>query len=301
MTLAVYTTIYPSVAPYLSDWFRSLRRQTDREFELWVGLDGLTIESVQQLLGADLDATWVAASAGATPAEIRDQALTRIAARCSGVVLVDSDDRLHPSRVEAARASLESAEFTGCALRIIGQQGEDLGRDFCLPAHLRPDAVFPRHNVFGFSNSAIRSELLAQCLPIPREAVLVDWVLATRAWLLGARFSFDPVSRMDYRQYSANTARLQYPIQREQVVSDTALVQQHFRLMLHSVRPEFLPERVAELKSAAAQIEAFRQNVVLDPLQLESYVEAFNAQPHAMVWWSTVAYQPLKDMWMSRS
>ena len=97
------------------------------------------------------------------------------------------------------------------------------------------------------------------------------------------------------------SARLQYPIQREQVVSDTALVQQHFRLMLHSVRPQFLPERVAELKSAAAQIEAFRQNVVLDPLQLESYVEAFNAQPHAMVWWSTVAYQPLKDMWMSRS
>ncbi len=301
MSLAVYTTIYPGVEPYLSDWFRSLRQQTDSKFELWVGLDGLTAESVERFLGADLDATWVVASAGATPAEIREQALIRIAAKCSGVVLVDSDDRMHPSRVEAARTSLQSAEFTGCALRIIGQQGESLGRDFALPTHLRPDQVFPRHNVFGFSNSAIRSELLTQCLPVPREAVLVDWILATRAWLLDARFSFDPVPRMDYRQYSTNTARLQYPIHRDQVVSDTALVQQHFRLMLGSIRPEFLPERVAELKSAAAQIEAFRQNVVLDPLQLEGYVAAFNAQPHAMVWWSTVAYQPLEDMWMSRS
>jgi hypothetical protein len=217
------------------------------------------------------------------------------------VVLVDSDDRMHPTRVEAARASIESVEFAGCALRIIDQHGESLGRDFSLPAHLRPDAVFPRHNVFGFSNSAIRSELLRQCLPIPRDAVLVDWVLATRAWLLGATFSFDPVPRMDYRQYSGNTARLQYPIHGEQVVSDTALVQQHFRLMLQSLRPEFLPERVAELKGAAAQVEAFRQSIVLDPAQLDRYVVALNAQPPATVWWSTVAYQPLEDMWKSRS
>jgi hypothetical protein len=301
MILAVYTTIYSGVEPYLSDWFCSLRKQTDREFELWVGLDGLTSESIQQLLGTELDATWVTTSAGATPAEIREQALTRIAAECSGVVLVDSDDRMHPTRIEAARTSLKDAEFTGCALRIINQQGESLGRDFSLPAHIAPDEVFPRHNIFGFSNSAIRSELLRRCLPIPREAVLVDWVLATRAWLLGARFSFDPVPRMDYRQYSANTARLQYPIRPEQVISDTALVQQHFHLMLKSLRPEFIPERVAELRSAAVEIEAFRQSVVLDSVQLESYVEMFNAQPHAMVWWSTVAYQPLEEMWKSRS
>lgn len=301
MTLAVYTTIYPGVRPYLSDWFCSLCQQTDREFELWVGLDGLTGESVQQLLGADLNATWVTAPAGATPAEIREQALNRIVSECSAVVLVDSDDRMHPTRVEAAKASLENAEFTGCALRIIDQKGESLGRDFSLPANVGPDAVFPRHNIFGFSNSAIRSELLAQCLPIPSEAVLVDWLLATRAWLLGARFSFDPVPRMDYRQYSTNTARLQYPIPSDQVVSDTALVQQHFRLMLSSLRSEFIPERVAELTSVAGQIEMFYQRIVLDSVQLNRYVEALNQQPPATVWWSTVAYQPLEHMWKSRS
>jgi hypothetical protein len=301
MSLAVYTTIYPGVEPYLSDWFCSLRKQTDREFELWIGLDGLTSDSVQQLLGTELDATWVVAAAGATPAEIRDQALTRIAAKCSGVVLVDSDDRMHPTRVEAAKTSLERSELTGCALRIIDERGESLGRDFSLPVHAAPDEVFPRHNVFGFSNSAIRSELLRQCLPLPGDAVLVDWVLATRAWLLGARLSFDPVPRMDYRQYSANTARLQYPIHVDQIVSDTALVQQHFRVMLNTLRPEYLRERVRELRSAAAEVEAFRQRIVLDSVRLKSYVEALNVQPPATVWWSAVAYQPLEDMWKSRS
>lgn len=301
MTLAVYTTIYPEVRPYLDDWFCSLRQQTDRDFALWIGLDGLTSEAVQQLLGTALEARWVVAPAGATPAEIREQALLRIVSECSGVVLVDSDDRMHPTRVEAAKASLKIAEFAGCALRIINEQGKSLGRDFSLPGHLYPDAVFPRCNVFGFSNSAIQSELLGQCLPIPRNAVLVDWLLATRAWLLGARFSFDPVPRMDYRQYSTNTARLQYPIPGKQVVSDTALVQQHFHLMLRSLRPEFLPERVAELRSAAAQVETFYQSIVLEPVQLNRYVDALNKQPPAVVWWSTVAYQPLQYMWNSRS
>jgi hypothetical protein len=301
MGLAVYTTIYSGVEPYLSDWFCSLRKQTDHEFELWIGLDGLTSDSIQQLLGTEFEATWVMAAAGATPAEIRDQALTRIAAKCSGVVLVDSDDRMHPTRVEAAKASLEHSDLTGCALRIIDERGESLGRDFSLPAHVAPDEVLPRHNVFGFSNSAIRSEMLRQCLPLPGEAVLVDWVLATRAWLLGARLSFDPVPRMDYRQYSANTARLQYPIHVDQVVSDTALVQQHFRVMLSTLRPEYLRERVTQLESAAIKVDRFRQCIVLDPMRLKSYVEALNVQPPATVWWSTVAYQPLEDMWKSRS
>ena len=37
--LALYTTIYPGVEPYLADWIHSVDAQTDRAFDLWVGLD----------------------------------------------------------------------------------------------------------------------------------------------------------------------------------------------------------------------------------------------------------------------
>jgi hypothetical protein len=87
----------------------------------------------------------------------------------------------------------------------------------------------------------------------------------------------------------------------DQVVSDTALVQQHFRVMLSTLRPEYLRERVTQLESAAIEVDRFRQCIVLDPMRLKSYVEALNVQPPATVWWSTVAYQPLEDMWKSRS
>ena len=86
-----------------------------------------------------------------------------------------------------------------------------MGMTFGLPPRAEPEMCFPRNNVFGLSNSAFRSDLLRRCLPIPADAVLVDWFLATRAWLMGARMAFDPEVEMDYRQYGGNMARVGPP------------------------------------------------------------------------------------------
>lgn len=296
-TLAVYTTIYPGVETYLLDWYRSLRRQTDQEFQLWIGLDKLTSESVQNMLGSDLTSNWVTAPSGATPAQIRQEALARIVETCSGVVLVDSDDLLHASRVAAARAALQDSELAGCALCLVDQRGQNLGLTFDLPPHFGPEDVFPRNNVFGFSNSAFRSDLLRRCLPIPANVVLVDWFLATRAWLLGARLAFDRVPRMDYRQHPANTARVRSPFSRNQVISDTALVRRHFQLLLAEHRRDYVDERYAAVGKVAREVEEFHQRIVLHPAKLDGYVEALNALHPAQLWWSCVAYPALGHMW----
>ena len=299
MTLAVYTTVYPGVERYLVDWYRSVRQQTDQDFQLWIGLDMLEPESIQNILGDDLNVHWVVAAPGATIAQVRQQALAQIIEACSGVVLVDSDDLLHPTRVAAARTDLEASELVGCALRLIDQQEKDLGLTFGLSTQLRPDDIFPRNNVFGFSNSAFRSDLLRRCLPIPPDAVLVDWLLATRAWLMGAKLAFDSVPRMDYRQHPANTARVRFPFGPEQVISDTALVRQHFRLLLDEPRQEFLSERVAALQSVAAEVDAFHRNIVLYSAQLSDYVRLLNDLHPAPIWWSSVANPALERMWTS--
>lgn len=297
MTLAVYTTIYPGVEVYLADWCRSLRDQTDQDFQLWIGLDMLETESVQNMLGSDLNANWVAAPSGATPAQIRQQALAQIAETCSGVVLVDSDDLLHPSRVAAARTALQTSDLAGCALCLINQQGKDLDLSFNLPPQLEPEDVFPRTNIFGFSNSAFRSDLLKRCLPIPMCAVLVDWLLATRAWLFGSRLTFDRMPRMDYRQHPANTARVRAPFSRDQIISDTALVRQHFQLLRTEPAPDYIADRYAAVTKVAGDIEEFHQNVVLHSAQLDRYVEALNTLRPQPLWWSCVAYPALGHMW----
>jgi hypothetical protein len=297
MTLAVYTTVYPGVEGYLPGWYRSLSEQTDQDFQLWIGLDMVDAESIRRLLGVNVNANWVVAPEGATIAQMRQQALTRIVETCSGVILVDSDDLLHPTRVAAARAGLEENELVGCALCLIDQQGNDLDLIFGLPSKLDPDEVFPRNNVFGFSNSAFRSDLLKHCLPIPAGAALVDWFVATQAWLLGASLAFDPEPRMSYRQHPTNTARVRFPFKTDQVISDTELVRQHFQLVLAQQRPSCRADRLAALRSVASEVEVFHQNIVLNAASLNDYVQALNDLRPAPLWWSTVANPALQHMW----
>ena len=84
-------------------------------------------------LGDRPAATFVVAEPGSTPAEVRQQALTRIADRYDAVVLVDSDDLLHPDRVAAARAWLDDADVAACGLRLVDEAGQPLGVSLATP------------------------------------------------------------------------------------------------------------------------------------------------------------------------
>lgn len=297
MALAVYTTVYPGVEQYLRQWFRSLLSQQDQEFRLWIGIDAVDRSAIEKLLGPELNAEWIVARSGVTPAQLRDEALSCITKAFSEIVLVDSDDLLHPSRISSARAALDDTELAGCALRLVDQEGNDLGQAFDLPSDLEPDEVLPRNNVFGFSNSAFRSDLLRRCLPIPSHAILVDWYLATRAWLLGAKMAFDHIPRMDYRQHPSNTARVRLPFSSEQIVSDTALVRQHFQFFDVGPNEDYVAQRYDKLRSVAVEIEEFRERVILNPARLRDYCESLNALAPAPIWWSSVAYPTLAHMW----
>jgi hypothetical protein len=296
--LGIYTTIYPAVLQYLPEWYSSVQSQLDKDFELWIGLDGLVRQDVEDALGCHVDAHWMEAPAGSTPAEVRHLALTKMTSAGLAVVLVDSDDILHPSRVAGARQALRTSDLAACALEIVDETGHKLGSELNLDPALHASQILPRNNVFGFSNSAYRCEVLEQCLPIPPEAVLVDWYLATRAWLFGAELTFDRSVRMQYRQYGFNTARVRLPFGSAQVISDTALVCRHFQLLLSSDgQQHFLPGRWTQLLSVVRDIEQFGRYINQSPTNLSAYVESLNRAVKQPIWWTSVAYPSLAHMW----
>lgn len=296
-SIALYTTIYPGVEEYLPCWYRSVQAQTDRDFQLWIGLDGLDPGAVETTIGERMEAIWTPSKQGSTPAQVRQQALAQIVNAFDAVVLVDCDDILHPSRVAAARTALEASDLTACALRLVDQRRKDLGMTLTIPEQATPDDVLPRNNVFGFSNSAYRSELLRRCLPIPEDVTLVDWFLATKAWLTGARLAFDPVVRMDYRQHGANMAPIRFPFGATQVIRDTEKVRKHFQLLQSLSMESMLPDRWAQVEKVAAEVQLFSEQIVSRSKELDSYVLNLNNLERQTVWWWDVAHPALRWMW----
>jgi hypothetical protein len=296
-TLALYTTVYPGVEAFLADWYRSVRRQSDSDFSVWIGSDGLEPRAVMEAMGGDPRATWVPGSAGDTPAAVRQRALARLVDCFDAVILVDSDDILHPERVSGARMALAESDLVGCSLRFVDVEGQELPGSLALPPGRTPEDVLPRNNVYGLSNSAYTSALLRRCLPVPPGVELVDWFLATRAWLIGAQLGFDQEARMDYRQHVGNMARVRPPFTERQVVEDTAAVCSHFETLNDALPAGARPDRCRRLSLVAADIGAFTRKVAESPRVLATYVHALNGLDLAPLWWSCVAHPSLRWIW----
>ena len=236
--LALYTTVYPGIEPYIATWYESVVEQTDRDFDLWIGLDSIVPERVSEMLGIEVpdDINYLEPGSG-TPAQIRGRSLEQIIDIYDAVIFVDSDDLLAPTRVEAARKQLEECDVTACALLIIDEAGVDLGILFGDMGGEQLETILPRYNIFGLSNTAYRCDVLRECLPLGRDCELFDWSLVTRAWDHGARLNFEREPQMSYRQYESNIAKVLSPFFAEDIVAASKRVASHYRCLLESDRP----------------------------------------------------------------
>jgi len=295
--LALYTTWYPGVEPYLTAWHRSVAAQTDADFDVWVGVDALDGDAIAARLSSGPSLRLLPQPAGASPARVRGNAIAALLDRYAGIVFVDSDDLLEPTRVAAARRALESVDVSACALRIIDGEGRDLGLVFGDGNPADWSDFLPQYNVFGLSNSAYRTSVLRRCLPLGSESPLVDWLLVTRAWALGARLDFDRTPRMAYRQYAANIARVVPPFSEDEIRRATARVLEHYRAVLETPGWALPPEPAAALARASRRAGEFADAIAQSPSTLRRYTEALNARPPRYVWWWLVANPDLESVW----
>lgn len=296
--LALYTTVYPAVVPYLAEWYASVRAQTDQGFDLWIGVDALTRDEVVAAMGADPGASMVIAPAGASPAQVRARAIDHMVGSYDGIVFTDSDDLLHPTRVAAARAALEHSDVAACALRMVDAEARDLGVDFGPAEGEDPVEMLPRNNVFGLSNTAYRTSILRCCLPIPAQNPLVDWLLATRAHALGATMTFDATPLMSYRQHGDNIARVLPPFTGREVEAASRHVLRHYKSLLQGPAALSDPQR-SIFDAESRRVRTFHLSLAASAERRQRYLDALNALPPRYVWWWCVANPKLEDVWRS--
>lgn len=302
MELAVYSTVHPGITPYLRHWYASLRAQTDTAVQVWIGVDEMTVEEASSAMNADPERMhWVRSSAGDTPAQVRERAWRELIPEVDAVILADADDVLLPGRVAHARAVITSCDLSACGLRLVTQEGESLGRVMPGAPAPHPDAFLPERNIFGLGNTVYRTSLLEQCLPLPLEVKLVDWYLATQAWLSGATLRVDATVLIEYRQHDGSTLPLLAPFSTADVRRATDVVRDHFRMVRLHIPGDARADRVAQLEQAARNVERFAALVADHPGRCEEYVAALNELDPEPSWWSCVAHPALHHLWKDHS
>ena len=292
MRLAVVTAIYPSVMRYIEDFFNSLDAQTDQSFDLWVGVDGVDEKTIFSTLGKNISAKFVPVPFRATPAVVRNKVLEQALQKCDAVALVDADDILDKSRVEAAKKSAGEWDVTATAMKYINNEGKAVA-GFFDPG--LGDSSLVKNNVFGFSNTTWRAQVLASFLPVPANCVLMDWFISTLALYSGASFGYDEECRMLYRQHHGNIAASRAPFSPAQITKATALVIGHYDLVLNAFAERRL-EQINKFSEARDYVKQFSK-AISDQNVLAQYVAALNLLSNKHVWWSCVAQPELEDLW----
>ncbi len=295
-SIALFTTVYPEGEKFLAEFFTSVNNQTDKNFDLWIGLDRFRERDLDQYLHENLSVKCIELKQGESNISLRQRAIEQMIEHYPGIIFVDSDDILTPFRVLTARASLQRFDVYGCAMKIIDESGKDLEISFQLPNGCDIDSILPRFNIFGMSNTCYSAKILHKCMPFPEDCILFDWLLATRAWGQDARMFFDRSEQMKYRQHSLNIARVLPPFTLEQIQKSTILVIQHYKHILNTI-PGVVGAKRILIENAQQYVETFNQVINQSPEILQEYVRQLNRLPPHHIWWSCVAYPDLENIW----
>lgn len=290
---ALYTTVYPGAEKYIPFWYRSVEKQTYKDFDVVIGLDSYTPKQFFKCLGKEIKAEFITAEAGQSPAKVRENAFRYIVKKYQDVILTDIDDILLEQRVKAAVEELRYTEINACSMEIIDVDSQSTGYFFPVgTAEIAYQKMF-RANVFGLTNTAYRCEILKGLMPFPKECVMLDWFMVTKAWLNGARLSVSNKKLMRYRQYTENTARTLSPFTGEQVLKACTLLHAHYKLLNQNLGELSTNKRFAE---AVENLKTFTSSMK-NKDNLNTYVHSLNKLNKEHCWWEWIALPELEEIW----
>lgn len=281
---AIFTVIHPGILRFVRAWAASAAAQTATA-DVVALLHGVT-ETEARAAAGKLGMETVVVDPALSIAEVRNLGLAQLAAAHDVIVCVDADDELEPDRVARAIASLEHADVSACAMRIVDAAGRDTRARFTAPLEAGPLGWIVGRNVFGLSNTAYRASALRAALPAPADIVTVDWFLATMAAASGARLAFEPRDGMRYRRYGGNLAPLGPPYTAGDVRTAFERVLTHYGAVRRAA-PRDSAVTAAVVDEEARVRRIFSKLDEREPL--ESYTEELNRLPPSWGWWSHVA------------
>ncbi|MFT4644264.1 MAG: glycosyltransferase involved in cell wall biosynthesis [Planctomycetota bacterium] len=203
------TTVFPSCKNYLDDFFKSLTKQTDSDFDVIVINDSLQnfiffIEKYKELNIIEI-------KSNESPIQNRIKGLNYIIDNnYSNLIFGDSDDYFSENRVCVTKKILIKNDIVVNDLVLFNKNFE-IKNIYKNIKFSKNDLV--HSNIFGLSNTAIRTKILKNLTLEPEvEIVAYDWYLFSLLVFNDFSFKISQQAISFYRQYDSNTLGMSFEI-----------------------------------------------------------------------------------------
>lgn len=208
--LVVFT--YPGVENYLHPLVSSINEQTGRNFTVFFVNDGL--KNLNNHV-KDLEVSSNIITVEGTPYKNRVLGLKKLyELNVENLIFQDADDLMASDRIEECLKYLDNNLFVVNDLDLIDQEGEILNQKYW-SVRLEHESVFgydfiTRYNMLGFTNTAIKGELLEYLPEYQNEQIIAaDWFIFYQLLHQSeAKVRFINSTTSLYRQHSQNVTGL---------------------------------------------------------------------------------------------
>ena len=280
--IAVVSTLYPSVQPYVGDLVSSLKAQTIKDFDWVVINDGADEVGLLNIVDRKLS-THILNMRGVPPVENRWLAIRWC--KENGyryVIFQDSDDWMTESRIERSVEAMSQAGIVFCDLTLVSEEGRVL-KENIWSERFRQSALIDYNfiadkNCIGLGNAALDLTVVRGDIKTLPGIVAVDWFLFYQV-IQNTQACYIENS-VFYRQYRNNLAGRPL-LSRESIGRCLEVKQKHYLSLL----PMF-----SVLKDYILKIEDFTERIYKNETKLEEYINKYISNSSTAFWWEESNY-----------
>ncbi|CCO23228.1 glycosyltransferase family 2 protein [Maridesulfovibrio hydrothermalis] len=207
---AFFTVFYPGAELYFNDFARSLEKQTYKNFDITFVNDGM--QNISSYMNDFTFLNWKEFKVSGSPEKIREKALVKLKkAGYQYIILGDADDFFKENRIAVARDYLKKNDIVVNDVSLFDEKGFSCRKWFSNRlqnnTNIRLEFILDK-NIFGLSNTSIRTECIDENFSVREDTVATDWHLFASMLAKDFKAIFTNDTETLYRQHQKNAAGL---------------------------------------------------------------------------------------------
>lgn len=289
----VFTTIYPKILPFISDFFHSLEKQSYKQFDVIVLNDG--IENFCSIKN-QYDLNIIEVQHQSFPAENREVGINSIKMRnYEYLIFCDADDYIENNRIEINTNLLRKNDIICNDINLVDKRRncikQNLLAEFMGDTYYTTNEILSK-NYLGFTNTAIKTSLLKNIdIEFNNEIIAVDWYFFTILLLQNpnAKIYFTNKTSTYYRQYEQNTIGINNTVNVDKIKLGIKVKLIHYKSLINFCKENQISNFTDTFEAKYQDIKKIKSKIE-DKTFLKEYISVIKNNFDIIFkgWWSEI-------------